>query len=332
MSNAIKEIFINYEEAHKIRGLITYLNDIDDDNTLIAAMPQCGAALYAALSEEKLNIIKSFKNNNNQAALLIRGLPLDVAVPPTPYQAKLSLQSMPLAVAVNLGLYHLMELNPVTYSGENDGRLFRHVIPSKKAMNEKSSHGSTYTLGMHVDNCHLPLLPEIDRGGLSESPEYLSLFGIRCDLKVFTKVAILDEALTLLDENTIEQLKRPDFILKMPDSFINAKQFELPILVQDKSGVNYCRFDKEYTIAKTEKAQQAFNALGEALLSAKAVNHILLQSGDFLIFKNQRVTHARESFTPRFDGTDRWLLRLFGVSDLTRTIPVDITKPYCIAA
>ena len=199
-------------------------------------------------------------------------------------------------------------------------------------MHEKSSHGSTYSLGMHVDNCHLPLLPEKHRQGLSSCPEYLSLFGVRCDLKVYTRVAILDQALKQLDEKTIQQLKQPDYILRMPDSFVNAQQFELPLLVEDEHGVYYARFDKEYTIAKTPAAQAAFDQLGQALLSEQAVNYLLLQSGDFLIFKNQRVTHARESFQARFDGTDRWLLRLFGLSDLDRTIPVDATKPYHIAA
>jgi L-asparagine oxygenase len=51
-----------------------------------------------------------------------------------------------------------------------------------------------------------------------------------------------------------------------------------------------------------------------------------------LIFKNQRVTHSRESFAPRFDGADRWLLRLFGINDLKRTVPVNKEKPYCVAA
>jgi len=257
---------------------------------------------------------------------------LDKTLPPTPYHEKLALQSMPLAVAVNLGLYDLIRINPVSYRGENNGRLFRHVIPSEKGMNEKSSHGSMYTLGMHVDNCHLPLLPEINSKSLSASPEYLSLLGIRCDLNVSTNVSILDDALKLLDSSTIEQLKKPEFTLKMPDSFMSAKQYELPILVQDENEVYYCRFDKEYTIPKTSRAQQAFDKFGEALLSKRALNRILLQSGDFLIFKNQRVTHARKRFVPRFDGTDRWLLRLFGLSSLSQMTPVDKEKPYCMVA
>ncbi|UXN35710.1 hypothetical protein N8E86_01975 [Avibacterium paragallinarum] len=31
------------------------------------------------------------------------------------------------------------------------------------------------------------------------------------------------------------------------------------------------------------------------------------------MFNNQRTLHTRNKFTPKFDGNDRWLLRLFGL-------------------
>jgi len=40
------------------------------------------------------------------------------------------------------------------------------------------------------------------------------------------------------------------------------------------------------------------------------------ESGDFLIFKNQEVLHSRESFTAKYDGYDRWLLRVYGASNI----------------
>ncbi len=40
--------------------------------------------------------------------------------------------------------------------------------------------------------------------------------------------------------------------------------------------------------------------------------HIILESVDLMMFKNKRVLHAREEYTPKFDGNDRWLLRVYG--------------------
>jgi hypothetical protein len=45
--------------------------------------------------------------------------------------------------------------------------------------------------------------------------------------------------------------------------------------------------------------------------------HLLLP-GDFMIFKNQRVLHARDAFEPQNDGADRGLSRLFAVNSLSR--------------
>ncbi|NNM58947.1 MAG: hypothetical protein HKM04_03950 [Legionellales bacterium] len=332
MKNVIKEVFISYEENRKIIGGMPYLSEIDNDDTLVASMKICGDYFRQGLNKNTIDEISEFKEEDESTVLIIRGLPLDINIPPTPYLSRYSLQSMPLTVAVNMAIYDTLGLNPVTYYGENEGHLFRHVIPTKKAINEKSSHGSTYTLGMHVDNCHLPLLPEKIRDKYSSCPEYLSLFGVRCDLNVYTKISLLDSALAQLNAETIRQLEQPDFLLRMPDSFEHPQQFELPLLVENTDGIYYSRFDKEYTVPKNEQAKQAFHQLNDALLSTQAVHYFLLQPGDFMIFKNQRVTHCRESFTPRFNGMDRWLLRLFGVSDMNRMVSIDKNRPYYLAA
>lgn len=65
---------------------------------------------------------------------------------------------------------------------------------------------------------------------------------------------------------------------------------------------------------------------------ADVVHHILLQPGDMLIFKNQQTLHARDGFTPRYDGRDRWMLRVFGVNDPARVMPLDPHQPYIVRA
>lgn len=55
---------------------------------------------------------------------------------------------------------------------------------------------------------------------------------------------------------------------------------------------------------------------------------MMYQPGDLLIIKNQRLMHCREGFTPRDDGTDRWLIRLFGMSNRDRIIPEIDSMPH----
>ena len=56
---------------------------------------------------------------------------------------------------------------------------------------------------------------------------------------------------------------------------------------------------------------EAVTALHElhASLDKAHISHVMSR-GDLLLFDNKRVVHARTPFTARFDGTDRWLMRV----------------------
>ncbi len=327
--NLLQEVHVSYENAQTLKQKIPRIHT-SCEFTLFSESQGYAESLRASLDPDLVTTLENFRNDSSTTALIIRGLPTDITLPPTPYTGAGNILDIPLIIGINIALYRLMNISPVTYQGENDGRLFRDVVPKKSAVKEKSSYGSAQTLGMHVDDCHLPLVPETSRKGLSIAPEYLSLCGMRCDLRVPTRISFLDKVIELLDEETIRVLKQPLYELTMPDSFASHEKFILPILIQDRDGVYYGRFDKEYTRSLTDAAAKAFQRIEEALYNQKIVNNLYLQKGDFLIFKNQRLTHSREAFVARFDGTDRWLLRLFGVNSLERTVPVNQNLPYYV--
>jgi L-asparagine oxygenase len=62
------------------------------------------------------------------------------------------------------------------------------------------------------------------------------------------------------------------------------------------------------------QAKWAMDLLGD-VLTQQACGAVL-QPGDLLIVDNRRAIHARTAFTPRYDGRDRWLQRMFVVEDL----------------
>ncbi|MEZ5272765.1 MAG: TauD/TfdA family dioxygenase [Ilumatobacteraceae bacterium] len=43
---------------------------------------------------------------------------------------------------------------------------------------------------------------------------------------------------------------------------------------------------------------------------------VALEAGDLLVVDNHVAVHGRTAYTPRFDGTDRWLQRAMVVPDL----------------
>jgi L-asparagine oxygenase len=57
----------------------------------------------------------------------------------------------------------------------------------------------------------------------------------------------------------------------------------------------------------TAEAQRALEALRTA--ASRSIEEVVLESGDLLVLNNKTVIHGRKPFQPRYDGTDRWLLR-----------------------
>ncbi len=265
--------------------------------------------------------ISQFIHNPIQSALILRNCLLDRTLPPTPYGGQLSSVQTPVSYQVNLALYQLIGVQPVVYEGENDGNLFRHVVPSRLATQTRSSHGSRIRFGYHVDNPDLPLLEE-PVGSLSACPEYLSLFGMRCDSRVTTTLVLIDQVLERLNEDVVNALAQPKFTIRRPASFgVPRETHGLPLIVAGKAGKWLCRFDTENTFAVDSESVAAIKALRAVLEKRDLDIALLLLPGDFLIFKNQRTLHARDAFVPLDDGVDRWMLRLFGMSDLSRTRP-----------
>lgn len=284
------------------------------------------------LPESIVDTLEKFGRNEACCALVLRNCPVDRLLPPTPYTGRLPPNCVPVSATVNLTLYQLLQLHPIVYQGENDGILFRHVVPTHGDTESKSSHGSRERFGYHVDNPDLPLVCEpIDE--LSGCPEYLSLFGMRCDLSVVTTIVPIHNVIERLRPDILETLRSPKFVIRRPASFGTGKETEhLPLLVADETGHWYCRFDNENTRGMDPAASSAIIELQRILQSSGLELNLLLRAGDFLIMKNQNVLHARNGFAPRYDGTDRWLMRLFGMSQRTRVRSAPGARPFEVAA
>ncbi|WP_180229561.1 TauD/TfdA family dioxygenase, partial [Bacillus pseudomycoides] len=215
----------------------------------------------------------------------------------------------------------------------NDNRIVRHVSPSISAVSDISSHGSKIAFGMHVDNPDLPLSTE-QLNDLSGCPEYLALHSLRYNPSVPTKVMLLDDVLKHLSSEVIEELQKPQFEIKRPDSFVgmNVTGDYLPVLSRCESLGFISRYDKQNVIGKNEKATQALIAFQNVIENSDDINEFILEPGDYVIFRNQKTLHARDGFVPEFNGIDRWMIRMFGLNNLNRGIPVKNNVPYILEA
>lgn len=322
----VSECHISYQSSVVIREHFSQLS-LQDDREWLDASEWLGCQLAHALSPDVVGTIRSFGKNAQKSALVIRGLPIDHHLPPTPYKGYESPENSPLANAIHIGLYHLAGLRPVAYQNENGGQLFRHVVPASGGRSQRSSHGSKLTFGFHVDNPDLPLTPE-PLGDSSACPEFLSLLAVRSDLKVRSSIALLDKVLGDLNANVISHLCESEFLISRPDSFSEGKKTCLPLLVFGDAGVAFCRYDKENTAPLTPRAAAALLMFEAALERVENQMATVFLPGDLLIIRNQRTLHRREGYQPRDDGADRWLIRLFGMQSWERLKPVSDEKSH----
>jgi hypothetical protein len=143
------------------------------------------------------------------------------------------------------------------------------------------------------------------------------LLCLRGDPAAATTLASVHELLPHLDQRTIEVLRQPRFRTAVDESYLHGAPNRLgppmPVLRGDPAWPSMV-FDADLMVGTDAEADDALQRLGDAV----AAHHgtVVLEAGDLLVVDNDVSVHGRTPFTPRFDGTDRWLQRTFVVSDL----------------
>jgi hypothetical protein len=250
-------------------------------------------------------------HSNSEGILLLRGLPVEpnLAQIHTPADAgrsteKLTHVSERCLAMIGSRLGHL-----VSYIQEKEGDLFQTLAPIKGTEAIQASSGSKTRLQFHRETVFHPY-----------APEYLLLYCLRPDhdRAAETTYASITHALPLLSAEHRDLLFQPLFRTGIDYSFGNVQTVKgngpvLPVLYGNRHDP-FLNYDEDLMTAMTPEAQAALDALKDAVTSV--YKGIKLDSGDLLCIDNRRTVHGRSSFTPRYDGFDRWLQRSFVVRDL----------------
>jgi L-asparagine oxygenase len=241
---------------------------------------------------------------DRSGAIVLRGMPIgDVpATPPTPTSptAKdLASEMTLLAVARSLG-------QPVGYLPEHGGDLVQNIVPTKAKATSQTSTSSAVMLMLHTEAAFHP-----------HRPRYLLLLCLRGDPQAATTVSSIHEVRDLLDDTTWSTLFEPRFRTAVDESYLDGRVGELgpprPVLSGDRDHPSMV-FDVDLTHGTDSAAEAALRALADATSACNT--SVVLETGDLLVVDNTIAVHGRTPFTPRFDGTDRWLQRAFVVADL----------------
>ncbi len=197
----------------------------------------------------------------------------------------------------------------VGYLQEKNGALFHDVTPERSQEREQSAAGSKVALALHTERCFHPHLPS-----------HVLLLCLRPDPggRARTEIASVSRILPLLPARHLPVLFQPVFRTGIDYSFGNlatekANGPVLPVL-QGDPGDPRLRYDLDLMAGLTPPARAALAAVKRA--AKRACRSVPLAAGDLLVIDNDRAAHGRSAFTPRYDGRDRLLKRVYLVRDL----------------
>ncbi|NBV06556.1 MAG: hypothetical protein EBS06_04895 [Proteobacteria bacterium] len=124
-----------------------------------------------------------------------------------------------------------------------------------------------------------------------------------------TSFCFLKEIVKFLPPQILEELQKPNFLMKSGDKkiFKEAKEFRCPIITTDKNGTQNIRLNTASGRCEglNEEAKIALNYLNECLARDVPIHGIALQDGEMLIIENGKTLHGRTEF----EG-DRWVQRM----------------------
>lgn len=204
-----------------------------------------------------------------------------------------------------------------SFARQHDGAQIQNVAPVKGHEYDAVGTGSRGLLDWHTedafDDAH---------------PHYVGLLCVRGDVHADTALAPIDR-ISISDEDDAI-LRQPRFrhgIDKASGGTGRPEDGVVGPVLSGEQGERFVRVDMDCAAAiegdaEAAAALQRFHDAADA--ARLAVN---LRAGDILLFDNRRVLHARTSFEPRYDGTDRWLQRVIITADPERSAARRTRRP-----
>jgi L-asparagine oxygenase len=210
-------------------------------------------------------------------------------------------------------------LAPFAYASENGGRVLRAVSPVAALKSSASSQGSSNDLGWHNDNANQPMVQErtfVPGGPILNPAQAFVCIRPKADTPMETLA--LDDVLVELEEayghDVVVALQRPDFEVRWPDSHKHGGAVAVsgvPLLVKDELGHVHSRYHEANVTASGHGAAVALQKFREVVGATTSMMEVHGQPGELLIYSNTRIMHRRRAFEAKFDGADRYYLRVY---------------------
>jgi L-asparagine oxygenase len=302
------QIVLTGQERSRVSALAEQLVRTDpgllDDPGWLRHARQLSCHLPTSL----LEAVRRYRHEPGENGILLIGnLPIDEdALPDTPgrWGSVEAAATVPATVSLLIGL-QLGEV--VAYRAEKNGAMVQNVLPVR-GMEASQSNAGSEPLDFHVENAFHP-----------HRPDYVGLLCLRSDHEKIaeTLASSIRQALPVISEADRDILHQPRFVTEAPPSFGTGGYTEPHAILDACPEDPNIVLDVHATTALDDEANNALKRLFSAL--SEVAVPVVLQPGEMVFVDNRIVLHARSLFTPRYDGRDRWLHRVYVSLDHRRS-------------
>lgn len=264
-----------------------------------------------ALPARCLKALKRFRSHGNRdGALLIRGLPIaEPRLGPTPSHWSIEAQKKTSYEAEMCLVGCASPLGEVfSFLSQHGGNLIQNIVPVAGDSHAQVGTSSRVFLEWHVEDAFSDM-----------RADYLGLLCLRSDpeaITSFTSIRRLD-----IPEPHRSVLFEERFLVGVDGAhgrWAEGRAWSPGAVLHGDREDPLLRLDLVFMKPREDdpEAAAAFSAIAPSL--EREARAIVLEPGDLLFLDNRRVIHARSAFTPRGDGTDRWLQRVLITADLRK--------------
>jgi L-asparagine oxygenase len=324
-AGTVAEILVSAASARRLRTQIDLFRSLPPYDSAPASYEAACATAIGVAAPSLARALRALRRLEAPPAMfVIRGLQVSETEIATPLDGVVNQAAAAVELAIFVGVMRHLGFSGVAYARENGGRLFRGVCPVLAYSLVANSQGAKADLNSHTDNGHFPI-PASDDEHPFRYPEVnrVQLFvTLKSEPGVPMRIRLLDDVLSRLDARAGDpghlpeyaDLHRSEFRYVSPPSHgFSHVIAPLPALVTltEPAGAKGLRFHADTMEGTTPRAVAALELLAHAVLTTPEET-ITTEQGDIIGYDNRRVTHRREPYDARFDGTDRYYVRLYG--------------------
>lgn len=259
--------------------------------------------ISTALADELAELRDLVQVPAGTAGVVLSGIPVDPLPDPTPPSWQEAEGTAPVQRML-LTILATAAGTPFGWEGQQAGRLITDIVPTKGAEATQTGAGSSTPLELHTEDAFHP----------GRATEFM-LLGLRNPDRVGTILSSISDAIGHLHPDDAEILAAPGAGIYPDSSYegFDEATGEDPvsmITLWEVEGAPRLRFDPAYTPRTGADPDwwAAYDRLTKALRAE--ARQVPLGTGQLLIVDNDACVHGRAPFRARYDGRDRWLLRV----------------------